>query len=187
MGFVIDLLIGIPLFIILINFLFFRGNDPSEKEINSYVSHSKKEMITLPQNAKTENKQYIAGLSRRGRPSAFLKKYYFYDSRHKKFFALLIFDGFDKKSNDRCWVLGDNEEGDKISVQINQDQLNDPKYGTENNPVPVFPRDIHNLKGGFTSDPFHVSDPLNFIFVEQYLKFLCPKMSLQKCLNNDLV
>ncbi|OCA70273.1 hypothetical protein [Chryseobacterium arthrosphaerae] len=180
MGFVIGLLIGIPLFIILINFLFFRGNDPSENEINSYISHSKKEMIILPQNAKTENKQYIAGLSRRGRPSAFLKKYYFYDSRHKKFFALLIFDGFDKKSNDRWWVLGDNEEGDKISVQINQDQLNDPKYGTENNPVPVFPRDIHNLKGGFTSDPFHVSDPLNFIFVEQYLKFFMPKDEFAK-------
>ncbi len=42
MGFVIGLLIGIPLFIILINFLFFRGNNPSEKEVNSYISHSKK-------------------------------------------------------------------------------------------------------------------------------------------------
>ncbi|RTZ48562.1 hypothetical protein EJ377_13870 (plasmid) [Chryseobacterium arthrosphaerae] len=52
-------------------------------------------MIILPQNAKTENKQYIAGLSRRGRPSAFLKKYYFYDSRHKSFCSI-DFDGFDK-------------------------------------------------------------------------------------------
>ena len=174
MGYVLGLLIGIPVFILIINFVFFRGNSPSDSDIQNYISRSKTEIINLPQNAKSENIQYIAGLSRRGNPSGFLHKFYFYNSQYKKHFVLLIFDGYDKKSTERWWVLGNNDSGDQISVQINQNQLNDSAYGSEQNPIPVFPRDILNLKGGFTSDPFHVSDQLNFIFVEQYLKFFMP-------------
>jgi len=75
-------------------------------------------------------------------------------------------------------VLRQNQDGDKISVRINQKQLNNPKYGTKENPVPVFPIDMLDLKWkrrGWESDPFHVSDDLNKIFVEQYLKHFMPK------------
>lgn len=94
----------------------------------------------------------------------------------------MIFKGFDKNSEKRWGILGYNDKGDNITVMINQEQLENPKYGTKDNPIPVFPINIILPKNtsswesrGYDSDPFHVSAELNYIFVEQYLKFFMPK------------
>ena len=95
---------------------------------------------------------------------------------------MLIINFLDNNSVMRSFVLRRNEGGDKISVRINQIQLNNPKYGTKENPIPVFPIDLIRDSGvstwearGYPEDPFHVSDELNMIFVEQYLKHFMPK------------
>ena len=175
MGYVIGLVIGIPIFIVVVNFFFFRGNDPDLKEISQYIQNSKKDTIILPQNSTVKSEQFIKGLSRSGRPSGFLRGYKFLDAKYKKYFSLMTFVWFDKNAEMRTAVLRQNEDGDKISVRINKDQLKNPQYGTKENPIPVFPIDILNLKGGYPEDPFHVSDELNKIFVEQYLKHFMPE------------
>lgn len=190
MGYAIGLLIGIPLFILFVNFFFFRGNNPDEHEVVAYIQNSKKDTIILPQNAHLETKQFIKGLSRRGRPSGFLWSYKYYDKKYKKEFSLTTFMWFDENAQMRGSVLRRNEDGDKISVRINQDQLNNPKYGTKENPVPVFPIDLilppnHSSweARGYTSDPFHVSDDLNKVFVKQYLKHFMPKEEFKAMFN----
>ncbi len=178
MGYIIGLVVGIPIFIIIVNFLFFRGNNPSEEIVLEYIQKSKIITIILPKNVQMTSEQYTVGISRRGNPSAFVRKYFFYDFKMRKYMFLLIFKGFDGNSQIRPMVLRQNQDGDKISVRINQKQLNNPKYGTKENPVPVFPIDMLDLKWkgrGWESDPFHVSDDLNKIFVEQYLKHFMPK------------
>lgn len=182
MDYIIGLVIGIPLFILVVNFFYFKGNNPKETEINNYIQNSKKDTIILPKNAETINEQYLVGLSRRSRPSAVLKKYLFFNETTKKHYSLLIFKGFDSNSTMRWWALGNKNEGDIISILINKAQLNNPKYGTKENPVPVFPIDLilpaeesSWEARGFKEDPFHVSDELNKIFIEQYLKFFMPK------------
>lgn len=175
MGYVIGLVIGIPLFILVANFFFFRGNAPSETEVLNYIKNSNVDTIILPQNVQENSEQYIKGLSRRGRPSGFLDKYPFFDKKNNKHFVMLIINFLDNTSVMRSLVLRRNEEGDKISVRINQDQLNNPKYGTKENPVPVFPIDILNAKWDSDISQFHVSEELNKIFVEQYLKHFMPK------------
>ena len=182
MGYIIGLVIGIPLFILIANFFFFRGNSPSETEIVNYIKNSDVDTIILPQNVQMRSEQYIKGFSRRGRPSGFLDKYPFYDKKFNKHFVMLIINFLDNNSVMRSFVLRRNEGGDKISVRINQIQLNNPKYGTKENPIPVFPIDLIRDSGvstwearGYPEDPFHVSDELNMIFVEQYLKHFMPK------------
>ena len=182
MGYVIGLVIGIPLFILVVNFFLFRGNAPSETEVLNYIKNSNVDTIILPQNVQENTEQYIKGLSRRGRPSGFLDKYPFFDKKNNKHFVMLIINFLDNSSVMRSLVLRQNKEGDKISVHINQTQLNDPKYGTKENPVPVFPIDLISdpeqsswEARGWESDPFHVSEDLNKIFVEQYLKHFMPK------------
>lgn len=46
-GYVIGLFIEITLFIIIVNFLFCRGNDPTESEITSVIDESKIDIINL--------------------------------------------------------------------------------------------------------------------------------------------
>ena len=71
------LIIGIPLFILIINFLFIRGNNPEEEEINTYIKNSIIDTIEIKATF-PKGEQYIVGVNRRGRPSAFLFKYPFY-------------------------------------------------------------------------------------------------------------
>lgn len=182
MGYIIGLLVGIPLFILIVNFFFFRGNNPTEEEIKNFIRESKIDTINLNKAVEPQSNQYIIGLSRRGQPSAFLYNYLIYNNKSSKYFNLMIFKGFDKNSEKRWGILGYNDKGDNITVMINQKQLEDPKYGTKDNPIPVFPINIILPKNtsswesrGYDSDPFHVSAELNYIFVEQYLKFFMPK------------
>ncbi len=65
MGYAIGLLLGIPLFIIVVNFLFFRGNNPTEIDIKSYIDNSLIDTIKI-NHVFPEGEQYIVGLSRRG-------------------------------------------------------------------------------------------------------------------------
>ncbi len=180
MGYVIGLIVGIPIFIILVNYLFFRGNNPKEKEKDVYIQNSIIDTIEIKA-IFPKGEQYIVGVSRRGRPSAFLFKYPFYSEKYKKNFVLLIYEGFDDNRQYRQSLLGRGaftNGSNNVTVNINKKQLNNPKYGTKENPVPVFPIDMLDLKWkgrGWESDPFHVSDDLNKIFVEQYLKHFMPK------------
>ncbi|OBW39667.1 hypothetical protein AB670_03989 [Chryseobacterium sp. MOF25P] len=175
MGYVIGVLIGIPLFILLVNFLFFRGNNVTKNNVTEYLNHSFIDTVQLKPEVERSSTQYIIGLSRRGNPSAFLYRYLFYSEKYKKHFSLMLFKGFDSNSEERHMVLRRNENGDLLSVRINQDQLQSKKYGTKENPVPIFAIDLLNLQGGFSKNPFKVSEQTNLIFVEQYLKFFMPK------------
>lgn len=186
MGYAIGLLLGIPLFIIVVNFLFFRGNNPTEIDIKSYIDNSLIDTIKI-NHVFPEGEQYIVGLSRRGQPSAFLSRYPFYSEKYKKFFEIMIFEGFDPNTRDRYMLLGNPTytNGNPIlAVKINQTQLKSSDYGSKKKPIPVFAIDLLNLTGGFTKDPFHVSDQANFIFVEQYLKFFMSKDEFKKMFKN---
>lgn len=74
-GYVTGLLVGIPLFILILNFFFFRGNNPTESEIKNFIRESKIDTINLNKAVEPQSNQYIIGLSRRGQPSAFLYSY----------------------------------------------------------------------------------------------------------------
>jgi hypothetical protein len=174
-GYIIGLLFGIPLFIVVVNFLFFRGNNPTQNEISKYINLSIIDTIEVAAII-PKGEQYISGISRRGRPSGFLDKYPTFSEKHKKNFIVLVFVGFDPNTTHRGRILGTGDFN-TLTIRINQKQLQNPKYGTKENPVPVFAIDMLNLEWegrGYDSNPFHVSERANFIFVEQYLKFFMP-------------
>lgn len=176
MGYAIGLIIGIPLFILIINFLFLRGNNPSETQVEYYINNSVIDTIVLPETPKYNKEQYTSKLRRRGGSSVFIYRYPFYSSKYKKHFVLMLFIGFDRNGRERWSLLYDKEN--EIKIRINKEQLNKPEYGTEENPIPVFPMDLLNFdweRKGYPDDWFHISDELNAIFVEEYLKFFMPK------------
>ncbi len=183
-GYVIGLVIGIPLFILIVNFLFFRGNNPKEVEILIYIQNSNNDTIEV-KSVLPKAEQYISGISRRNNPSSFLLKYTTFSKKYNKHFVMLIFYPFDENSINRRRLIGGEgaDEINQIIVKVNKNQLLNSKFGTKQNPIPVFPVDMLNLnwkESGYQSDPFHVSEKTNFLFVEQYLKFFMPKEEFKK-------
>lgn len=174
-GYIIGMLLGIPLFIIIVNFLFFRGNNPTKEQVNKYITNTIIDTIQVPKDNVYEKKQYIKGISRRGRPSGFMLRYLFYSLKYQKHFSVITFMGFERNRRFPIFLSGPLI----ITARINKTQLANPLYGTKEQPLPVFAINlIESEYAGSEKDAkkiFNVSDTVNFQFVEQYLKHFMPK------------
>ena len=64
-----------------------------------------------------------------------------------------------------------------MTVRVNKDQLISPEYGTQENPIPIFPKDLlsgHEDEKKF----FHLSDKMYRIYVNLYLNRFASKEDL---------
>ncbi|EHR8838583.1 hypothetical protein ABJ851_004035 [Shigella flexneri] len=113
----------------------------------------------------------------------------FYSHHYNKYFALFSFDGFDYDGNiDRNALVRIPVlvKGGYFIVRVNNKQLSDLSYGSENNPVPVFGVTVSSR--GYDTDwvlkqdrgHFDVSDKINRVFVEQYLNYFLPEEDFKK-------
>lgn len=194
-GFILGLTVGIPLLIIIINFLFFRGNHVTPEQIKKYINDSSIIEVFIPRGIKRNYKVYYPKLSR-GNNSKVIYRHTFYAEQYQKYLMLVSFAGFDysdvfngDKSYSRCRVIG---RGGYFLVRANQAQWNDPAYGTAKNPMPIFgveiigreegkPKDIRSIRQ--TKEQFDVSDEINVLFVEQYLDHFITKAEFNKLFN----
>ena len=81
-GYMVGLVVGVPLFAFGANYLFFSGNRASDIETQEYINKSKVETFTANKWLKEDYKQYIAGLQR-GSNSAVLYWFTFYDNQYQ--------------------------------------------------------------------------------------------------------
>ncbi|MEB3752870.1 hypothetical protein [Acinetobacter sp. MD2(2019)] len=181
-GYIIGLVIAVPLFAWGVNYFFFKGNNAEETEVNYYLNNSKIETFTIDRWLKNDYKQYIVGLQR-GANSGALYWYTFYDDNSKKYFNLYMFDYFEgnHQGRNRIDFIYSVDKETKFTAYVNQDQLKNPKYGSKDNPLPVWPRDLLEYNGKLNesieleSKTFHVSPETNAIFIQQYLSRFMPK------------
>lgn len=66
-----------------------------------------------------------------------------------------------------------------IKVKVNPKQLNNPAYGSKENPVPVFGLDLLN-EWEEAQRIFHADEREIQYSVEQYLKFIIPKKEFKQ-------
>lgn len=194
-GFIFGLTVGIPLLIIIINFLFFRGNQVTSEQVKKYIDNSAIIEVFIPSGIKRNYKVYYPKLTR-GNNIKVIYRHTFYAEQYQKYLMLVSFAGFDYSdvfngdiSKSRCRVIG---EGGYFLVRANQAQWNDPAYGTAKNPIPIFgveiigreegkPKDIRSIRQ--TKEQFDVRDEINVIFVEQYLDHFITKAEFNKLFN----
>ena len=180
-GYVFGAFVLFPLLLIIANVVFFRGNGVKNNDIEDYISNSNIDTVSIPQDKKYEYKQYHVKLVK-GRGGVFIETYIFYSSKYRKYLNLILFDCFEKdclSPDRRHYVLLGFAT---ITARINQHQLNDPAYGTQENPVPIFAKDLLDADdyGSQDKEFFHVSDIVNRIFVGQYLNRFMPKEEFKK-------
>ncbi len=189
-GYIVGLIVGVPLFALGANYLFFSGNRASSVEANVYINNSKIETFTVDKWINNDYKQYIVGLQR-GANSAALYWYTFYDDTSKKYFNLYMFDYLEDNHQGRNridFMYGVDKET-KFTAYINQNQLKDSKYGTKKNPIPAWGKNLLEYNGKLNENieletkTFHVSPKTNSIFIQQYLSRFMPKEEYKEMFN----
>ncbi len=182
-GYILGLIIGIPLFAWGVNHFFFKGNNAEETEVNQYLQHSKIETFTVNKWTADGYEQYVVGLQR-GANSAALHWFTFYDENTKKYFNLYMFSYLEdnQQGSQRVSDLMHVKDNTIFTAYVNQVQLKDPKYGSKENPVPAWAKDLLQYNGKKLDDDidrevkiFHVNFETNSIFIQQYLSRFMPK------------
>jgi hypothetical protein len=183
LGYTFGMFIGIPILLIIVNFLFFRGKQVMPKEVDNYIANSKIIEIYIPTETEQDSEGYYPKLTQGDNVKRIIRVC-FYSTAHRKYLELITFNGYDSRGHNNY----DNNytrsaviySGGYFLVRANKAQWSDPAYGTEANPVPVF--GVKAIKSG-TKDlkvEFDVPDNLNRIFVEQYLDHFLSKEDFKK-------
>ncbi|MCS2160471.1 hypothetical protein MUU47_04895 [Scandinavium sp. H11S7] len=182
-GYTFGMFIGIPLLIVIVNILFFRGNQVTPKEVSEYISNSNAIEVTIPMGATRFSEVYYPKLTQGNNLKIFFR-ITFYSSRYHKYMELITFSGYDFRGeyhydNNRTRNIVINSGGEFL-VRTNKAQWSDPAYGSEANPVPVFGVKVIESGTGEPDVEFDVPDNLNRIFVEQYLDHFLSKEDFKK-------
>jgi|GEM_PF-1094859 len=183
-GYIIGVVVVIPLLIPLVNFLFFRGNNITPELLNNYISQCQTVSFTVPPLKKLDlkSKVYYPRLKRRGDGTRVFTKFIFFSSRYQKYFAVIDieFSRHDAGSiSVRRKILA---SGATFAALVHPWFINNPAYGTHDNPVPVFTKELLARKGRSDWSDFHqwqklflVSEEDTRAYISEYLEHFVKK------------
>ena len=167
-GYAIGMLIVVPLLIWGANYFFYSGNRASKEQVQEYINNSFIEKFFIKKEDWLDNGyiSYTPKLSRRGGDATYIW-YLFYDENYKKFFWLSTFNYVHPSDKEIGFIIGRTESAE-YKVYINKDQLNNPDYGTKDNPIPIWPVELTDKEISFNSEATH-------LYIGQYLSHFMPK------------
>ena len=138
-------------------YLFNTGNTDGLKYVDTYIKDSKIISISIPQSYdQTWFKFNIYSDRYRHKKCCYTRS--FYDYSLKRYVSFYMFEGVDFFDKEKLGgdlgagrIRSYFNPGNVFMVHVNKTQLNDPKYGTKDNPVPVFitieqPKLIRNIR-----------------------------------------
>jgi hypothetical protein len=122
-------------------------NRQSQEYVSEYIENSVE--IEIEDIKKIEDIEYseiYTGLNlnklNRSKLSSVPNNYFsFYSSKYNRYFRIFLVS-----SAESMTIYGSNVKNTLIKMKINQSQLNDPNYGTRENPIPVLYLDIPKYK-----------------------------------------
>jgi len=186
-GYIIGTVILVPLLLYIISVIFYSPNKITDNQINQYITNS----INLQDNVGhsptfkeiDDSKDRIGYqietitffLSRHGEGDRWYYTYIYLSKKYKKYFRLtVIVEG--------GGIINRVTYENDIILTVNREDLNSPKYGTIDNPVPVLKfigvnKSIRNnnldYNKAYMDKMFHDN-------VEMYLKYIMPKKEFKE-------
>ena len=190
LGQILGTVVGFPLLVFLVNLFYFSNkyNDDAEQYYKEYMNNSYDIEVTMPEE---KSQCYLKNQDENFRATeTFITKmdnnYFsnldgvympFYSVKFKKYFSIMCFLGL----QDMWWPYGM-----KVILTVNRDDMNNPAYGTKENPVPVLKdvgvaESIRDYKKDYDKaymDSFYREN------VIRYLKYKMPKSEFKKRFKN---
>ena len=193
-----------PLLIQLIGKLFIGGNKAAAAYTDTYIRNSVNIIVEMPDDYRKIDKRSETFTSRAwfaGMAHTEMSRYMqfvFYAPRYRKYVAVISFKGgyntIKRGTNDKTVYLDIEQlrwnfltDVDSISAYVNRVQWQDPTYGTEENPVPVFfNRVIPEDAGSTLSELNYLTTPVYRKFVELYLCHGLSKKEFNRLYGEDM-
>ena len=186
LGQILGTIVGFPLLVFLINLFYFSNkyNDNAEQYYKEYMNNSYDIEVTMPEE---KSQCYLKNQDENFRATeTFITKmdnnYFsnpdgvympFYSGKYKKYFSIMCFLGL----QDMWWPYGM-----KVFLTVNKDDMNNPAYGTKENPVPVL-KDIGVDESIRDNDQDYDKAYMDSFYREnviRYLKYKMPKSEFKR-------
>ena len=190
LGQILGTVVGFPLLCFLINIFYYSNkyNDDAEQYYKKYMNNSYDIEVTMPQD---NSKYYLENQDEDVKTvETFTKKidgnYFanpsgsynpFYSVEYKKFLSIMYFVDI---SQMYCLY------GRKVILTVNRDDMNNPEYGTKENPVPVL-KDVGVDESIRDYDKDYDKAYMDSFYREnviRYLKYKMPKSEFKRRFKN---
>ena len=190
LGQILGTVVGFPLLCFLINIFYYSNkyNDDAEQYCKEYMNNSYDIEVTMPQD---NSKYYLENQDEDVKTvETFTKKidgnYFanpsgwyipFYSVEYKKFLSIMYFVDI---SQMYCLY------GRKVILTVNRDDMNNPEYGTKENPVPVL-KDVGVDESIRDNDQDYNKKYMDSFYREnviRYLKYKMPKSEFKRRFKN---
>ena len=189
-GYAIGITVFIPLLIVIINFLFFRGNNVTLELVDKYIAESETISLTVPpdQDIEKERKVYYPKLQRIGDGTRVIRKFIFFDDQYQKHFAIINieFNKHSRASSVRFTILDENAT---FSALVHPLLLNDANYGSREKPIPVFSKELLAMNWHLSDEMqmhFYVKENERRAYIEEYLKHFTDKKEFNEIFKDIL-
>lgn len=198
LGYILAITVIMPIVLYVISFLFFKGNRNSDADTESYINNSVFIDIDFSPDQKIsrDSKVYMSKLGMKNNTKVY-NSYIFYSEKYHKYFNLISFNNIeytnvnestatDKNIIRNSMLISDNKI---IKVRVNNNQWDNPDYGTKEKPLPIFINEIIEVNGRRDhledyTNYFNVNDDTNRKFVDQYLRFFMPEDEFKSTFRN---
>ncbi|QDW26105.1 hypothetical protein FFJ24_015295 [Pedobacter sp. KBS0701] len=178
-GWALGVLIIFPLLIYGINYFFKNRSNDSRCAIHDYINNSSEYKIFIPHNTEVKTFSYRTSFSA---PQSNYYTLRFRDAKKGKWISFIFFN----YPMDRRLAFDAVMDEKEALLTINKDDLNNPNYGTKENPIPVFkvrenlPDSVSMKKGEENGWNVDITDKQFKYNVEQYLTYIMPKEEFQE-------
>lgn len=178
-GWLIGVLIVSPIIIFGISYLFKKKENNSKKAIPRYIEKCIEIKIQFPDKLAFRDTQYTISLMS---PPQNIYKVFFKEISMGKYLEITFFN----YPEDKGLAFPSSLRGKETLMTINKDDLNNPNYGTKENPIPVFkvrenlPDSVSKNRGEENGWNVDITDKQFKYNVEQYLTYIMPKEEFQK-------
>ena len=191
LGQVVGTLVVLPIIVFLINKLYYANkyNDDAGKYYKSYINNSYDIKVLMPT---VDSKFYIQNVDEDykmietfrirvdnnyfSNPEAWYNS--FYSVEYKKYFSIMYF----ARIYDMRWP-----SGMKVILTVNREDMNNPEYGTKENPVPVL-KDMGVDESIRDKDKDYDKAYMDSFYRENvigYLKYKMPKGEFKRRFKNE--
>ncbi len=181
MGWFVAIFLIAPVIVFLINLLFFSPkNDMERNVVDQYIGNSIEMDIRIAERPLIINKSILisTGLrqvfQRTQLQSATYRSFTVYGSEYGKYFTVIVV-GAGNSINFQYTALYSLVPGALIKARVNKDDLNNPVYGTKENPIPILMLDIPSLRGWKDYDEEAITEEQYATAVYYYLGYIMLK------------
>ena len=191
LGQILGTVVAFPLLIFLVNLFYYSNkyNDDAEQYYQDYMNNSYDIEVAMPEE---KSQYYLKNQDENFRATeTFITRmdnnYFsnpdgvympFYSVKYNKYFSIMCFLGLE----DMWWPYGM-----KVILTVNRDDMNNPEYGTKENPVPVL-KDVGVDESIRDYDKDYDKAYMDSFYREnviRYLKYKMPKSEFKRRFKNN--